>query len=434
MINKIHKSINNFFKLQQYQTTIKTEVLAGLTTYISTAYILFVNPLILSNAGMDIHSLFTATALAIVFGTTIMALFANLPIVMAPGMGSNGWFAFTVVLGLGFTWQQGLAAVFLGGIFFIIFTATKLRVYLISAFSSSLKYAIGSGIGIFIASVGLKTGGIIASTTATIITLGSPFTIPFIMTIIGVLLIAVLEYYKVIGSLLISVFILSIIGIFLGQSTYTGIISSPPSISPTFFQMDFSRILEVGFIAVAMSVFLMDFLDSTGAFMSLMTTMNKDITDSRVKKALFVDGIATPFGAILGTSTNSPFIESSSGISKGGRTGLTAIVVAVLFALSLMFSPILSLIPSWATAPILIYIGSLMFRSVMNIKWHNVCEGVPAFITIIIMPLTSSIAHGIGLGVISWIVINILAKQFSIKKHAILLIIAIGYIFILNNM
>ena len=428
------KHIYSFFHIQKYNTSIKTEFIAGLTSYISSAYILFVNPLILSNTGMDKQSIFLATALVVCFGTMLMGLFANLPIIMAPAMGSNAWFTFTVVLGMGFSWQQALAATFLGGLFFILFTVTKLRTYIINAFSDNLKYAIGTGIGLFIASLGFKIGGIVVPNSNTVMALGNPLHIPFFMTIIGLAFICILEHYKVKGSLLIGILVLSIAGLLMNESTFSGIVSAPPSLAPTFMQMDFSRIFEIAFISVCLSVFLMDFLDSTGAFMSLMNAMGSDVKDKRIKRALFVDGIATSMGGILGTSTNAPYVESSSGIKVGGRTGLTAIFIAFFFAISILFSPLLTLIPSWATAPVLIYVGSLMFRSVVNIQWKDLYEGIPAFLVIVLMPLTSSVIHGIGIGVTTWIIINIFAKRFDIKKHSILLLIAIGYLLVLSNM
>ena len=431
---KMIKHINSFFHIQKYNTSIKTEFIAGLTTYVSSAYILFVNPLILSNTGMDKQSIFLATALAVCFGTMLMGLIANLPIIMAPAMGSNAWFTFTVVLGMGFSWQQALAATFLGGLFFIFFTVTKLRALIINAFSDNIKYAIGTGIGVFVASLGFKMATIIVPSPATIMTLGNPLNIAFLMTILGLAFICILEHYKVKGSLLIAVLVLSIVGLFVGESSFSGLISSPPSLAPTFLQMDFSRIFEIAFISVVLSVFLMDFLDSTGAFMSLMNSMVSNIEDKRIKKALFIDGVATSMGACLGTATNAPYVESGSGIRAGGRTGLTAIFVAILFAISILFSPLLTLVPSWATAPVLIYVGALMFKSVVNIKWDNISESIPAFLIIVIMPLSSSIIHGIGVGILSWIIINVFTKKFNLKKHSVLLLIAIGYVVVLQNM
>ncbi len=425
------KYIYNFFHIQKYNTSIKTEFMAGLTTYVGGSFILFVNPMILSQTGMDKQAIFLATIIAICFGSILMGIFANLPILMAPGVGANVWFTFTVVLGMGFSWQQALAATFLGGLFFILFTITNLRSYLINAFTDNLKYAIGAGIGLFVSALGLKMCGIVVSSNGTIIKLGSPLSLSFIMTLLGVGLISILDNYKIKGNLLIVVFILSIVGLFFNESTFSGIVSIPPSFAPTFLQIDFSKILEISFISICLSVFLMDFLDSTGAFMSLLSSMKSDIKDNRVKRGLLVDGIATSVGAMFGTATNSPYIESSSGIKVGGRTGLTAVFVACLFAVSALFSPILTLTPSWATAPVLIYIGYSMFKSAVNIKWDNVSEGVPAFLTIIIMPLTSSIVHGIGLGVITWIIINVFNKNFRIKQHSILLFLAIVYIIVL---
>lgn len=429
MINSIYK----LFQLKKYNTTIKTEFIAGLTTFFGGAFILFVNPLILSETGMDKGSVFLATILSACIGTLLMALIANLPILIAPGIGSLVWFTFTLVLGMGFSWQQALAATFLGGLFFILFTVTKLRTYLINAFSDNLKFAIGAGIGLFVTALGLKMGGLVAPSAGTIMTLGNTLSIPFIMTLVGVVLIGVLEHYRVKGSLLIVVFILSIVGLIAKESSFSGIISTPPSLSPTFFQLDFSRLLEMTFFSACLAVFLMDFLDGTGTFMSLLNSMGSDIKDKRVKKGLLIDGIATSIGAVFGTATNAAYIESSAGIKAGGRTGLTAVFIAMFFAIAIFFSPLLTLIPSWATAPVLIYIGSLMFKSCIHIKWDDISDGIPAFLIIIIMPLTSSIVHGIGIGVTTWIIINIITRNFVIKKHGMLLFIAIGYIFILYN-
>ncbi len=426
--------LEKIFKLKYYKTNIKTEFIAGLTTFITASWILFVNPVILGKAGMDMTAIFFATIFMMAIGAALMGFYANVPIIIAPSLGGNIWFAFTIVLTLGYTWQQGLAAVLFAGILFFLFTITGLRKILINSFSKSLRLSISIGIGVFIMSLGFKMSGLIVpSGTDTILKMGDLLTLPAICTILGLVFIMFLESKNIKSSLLLSILILGVVGLLAKESNYTGIISLPDFNNSTFFNLDFTQSLTISFWCVVFSLLLLDVLDSTGSFMSVLGVMNISIKDKRIKKAMLNDGLTTAASSLFGCSPATVYIESATGIASGGKTGLTAIVFGLISLSMIFFYPILTMIPKWATSPALIYVGYLMFKSIKEIEWGDITEAFPAFITITLMPLTSSITNGIGIGVFLWLVMAIISKKFDIKKHWMLIIVFIGYFFITES-
>ncbi len=421
--------LQKIFKLQKYNTNLKTEFIAGLTTFITASWILFVNPIILGKTGMDIPAVFFATIIMLVIGASLMGFYANLPIIIGPSLSSNTWFAYTIVLILGYTWQQGLAAVLFDGILFFLFSITGLRTILINAFSKSLRVSISIGIGLFIMSIGLKISGfIVASDTDNISKMGDLLTLPVISTILGIMIILFLESKNIKFSLLASIFLLSIIGFTFKETTYTGIIALPNFSNITFLNLDFSKTFSISFWSVVFSLLLLDVLTSTGGLMSLIEIMKLPMTEKRVKKAMANDGLTTASSSLFGCSPSSVYIESATGIASGGKTGLTAIIFAIMSLSMIFFSPLLTIIPKWASSPALIYIGYLMFKSIKEIQWNDITEAFPAFITIILMPLTSSITNGIAVGIFFWLVMALFTKKFDIKKHWILLVILLSYL------
>ncbi|NLA98182.1 MAG: NCS2 family permease [Spirochaetales bacterium] len=404
--------MEKFFKLKERKTTVKTEVMAGITTFLTMAYILAVNPGILSDAGMDFSKVFAATAIASAIATLVMALLANLPFALAPGMGLNAFLAYTVVLGMGYSWQFALTAVFVEGIIFLILTAVNIREAIVNSIPANLKKAIGVGIGLFIAFIGMQNAGIIVD-GATLVSLnpgwfkGAPG-----LAMIGLLITGILLAYKVNGALLIGIAITTIIGIPFGLTKYAGGSYIPPA--PYFFPFEFSNILSIDFIVIMFTFLFVDMFDTVGTLIGCATKadmIQKDGSIPNCKEALFADAVGTTVGAILGTSTVTTFVESSAGVGEGGRTGLTALVVAVLFALSLFLEPLVGSIPSAATAPALIIVGVMMMSPVKEIEWNEMTEAIPAFLTIIFMIVAYSIADGIMFGIVSYVLLKLLTKK-----------------------
>ncbi|MDY4609051.1 MAG: NCS2 family permease [Sphaerochaetaceae bacterium] len=410
--------MEKLFKLSERNTSLKTELIAGLTTFLTMAYILIVNPLILSDAGMDMGAVFTATALSSAIATLVMAFMANLPFALAPGMGLNAFLAYTVVLGMGYSWQFALTAVFVEGIIFIILTIFNIREAIVNSIPANLKNAISVGIGLFIAFIGLQNAGIIIDGSTLVglgdITKGAP-----LVAVIGLVITGILLAYKVRGALLIGIIATTIIGIPFGVTTYAGGNYVPPSLAPTFWQFEFHNILSLDFLIVMFTFLFVDMFDTVGTLIGCATKANMIQEDGSIpncKEALFADAIGTTVGAILGTSTVTTFVESSSGVAEGGRTGLTALVVAILFLVSLFLSPLFLSIPSAATAPTLILVGLFMISPVKNINFEDYTESIPAFLCIIFMPLAYSIADGIMFGILSWIILKLCtgkAKQIT---------------------
>lgn len=404
--------MEKFFKLKERKTTVKTEVMAGITTFLTMAYILAVNPGILSDAGMDFSKVFAATAIASAIATLMMALLANLPFALAPGMGLNAFLAYTVVLGMGYSWQFALTAVFVEGIIFLILTAVNIREAIVNSIPPNIKKAIGVGIGLFIAFIGMQNAGIIVD-GATLVSLnadwfkGAPG-----LAMIGLLITGVLLAYKVNGALLIGIVITTVIGIPFGITKYSGGSYMPPA--PYFFPFEFGNILSIDFIVIMFTFLFVDMFDTVGTLIGCATKadmVQKDGSIPNCKEALFADAVGTTVGAMLGTSTVTTFVESSAGVVEGGRTGLTALVVAILFALSLFLEPLFGSIPSAATAPALIIVGVMMMSPVKEIEWNEMTEAIPAFLTIIFMIVAYSIADGIMFGIVSFVLLKLFSKK-----------------------
>jgi AGZA family xanthine/uracil permease-like MFS transporter len=413
------------FGLRQHGTDVRTECVAGLTTFLTMVYIVFVNPQILGKAGMDPGAVFVATCLAAAISTLIMALYANYPIALAPGMGLNAFFAFTLVLTYQYTWQQALAFVFLSGVLALIITATRLREYVIRSIPQNLKLAVSAGVGLFLGIIALEGSGIVVDHPATLVTLGDLTRPPAILAILGFVLILALNYRRVLGGTLIGILIVAVIGIPLGLAKFTGIVSMPPSLAPTFLQLDFSRVFEWTAIVVIFSLLFVDLFDTAGTLIGV--THRAGLLDEkgelpRMGRALIADSSATVVGSLVGTSNTTSYIESTAGVDAGGRTGLTGVVVAGLFLLAMFFSPLAGMIPAYASAAALLYVACVMTQGLAEIDWEDMTEYAPAVVTAIAMPLTYSIATGIGLGFITYALAKILAGKLSEASPAVLVL------------
>jgi AGZA family xanthine/uracil permease-like MFS transporter len=433
--------IEKCFKLKENKTTFKTELMAGLTTFMTMAYILVVNPSILSTTGMDAGALLTATCIASALGTFFMAFFANYPFVLAPGMGLNAYFAFTICAQKGYSWHVALAAVFVEGIIFIILSAINVREAIFNAIPANMKKAVSVGIGMYIAFIGLQNAGVVINNASTCVSLGDVKTVPVALALIGTIITLVLVIRKVKGALLVGILITWILGIIcqlagvyvvdVEAGVYslipTGLISAPPSIAPIAGKLSFSGISIFDFIVVIFAFLFVDLFDTLGTLIGVSTKagfLDKEGKLPRIKGALFADALATTVGAVLGTSTVTTFVESASGVSDGGRSGLTALTAGVLFLVALLFSPILTTIPSFATTPALVVVGLMMVENVRDIDFSDYTEGFPAFMTILMMVVCYSISEGLVFGVISYV----LLKLFGGKKNElnpVIVIIAI---------
>ena len=413
---------------------IKTEIVAGVTTFLSMTYILAVNPEILSAAGMDKGAVFTATALSSAIATLLLAFMAKMPFAQAPSMGLNAFFAYTLVIGMGYQWETALAAVFVEGIIFILLTAFNIREKVVDCIPASLRYAISAGIGMFIAFIGLKNAGIIDANPATFVTLGK-FTPSSILAMVGIILSGVLLIKKVKGALFYSIIICTLAGIPFGITTIPedfSLISMPKSIAPTFMKFDFAGLLSYDMLIIIFTLVFMDMFNTVGTLIGTATKANMMDSEGklpRMKEAMMADAIGTSVGAVLGTSTVSTYVESALGIAEGGRSGLTALVVGLLFVFSLFFAPIFMLIPAAATTGALVIVGVLMMESIKHIELDDISEALPAFITIMMMVLTYSIAEGIILGMLCYV----LVKFFSNKRKDIVpSMYVLGALFILK--
>ena len=405
--------LDKFFKISENGSSVKTEVIAGLTTFLTMCYIIVVNPSILSAAGMDTNAVFVATCIAAAIGSLMMGIVANYPIALAPGMGLNAYFTYTVCIGMGVSWEVALGCVFFSGILFIIFSLFKIREALINALPKSLKYAIAAGIGLFLGFIGLKSAGIVVANPVTFVTIGDLTSPEPLFAIAGFILIVALDSYRIKGSVIIGILAVTFVAILMGHATLNGIFSKPPSLAPTFLKMDLAGALNTGLISVIFVFFFVDLFDSSGTLMAVANRAGllKDDKLPRLKRALLADSVAIPVGAALGTSSTLAYVESAAGAAAGGKTGLTASVVGVLFLLCLVFSPLASSVPAFATAPALIYVAILMCRGFLEIDWNDITEAAPAFLTSIMMPLTYSIANGIAIGFISYALLKILTGR-----------------------
>ena len=405
--------LERLFKLSENKTSFRTEVLAGVTTFLTMCYIIIVNPLILSETGMDHGAVFVATCLAAAIGCLVMGLIANYPIALAPGMGLNAYFTYSVCLGMGVPWQTALAAVFISGLIFLAISFLKIREAIVNAIPMSLKFAIGGGIGLFLALVALKNSGIIVANPATLVGLGDIKQPTVLLSLLGFLMIVVMHHFRIRGAIIISILVITAISTFMGLNQFKGVVGEIPSLAPTFLQMDFEGLFTASLIGVIFVFFLVDLFDSTGTLVGVSHRAGLLVDGKlpRLKKALFADSTAIVAGAALGTSSTTPYIESASGVAAGGRTGLTAVVVACLFLACLFLAPLAQSVPGFATAPALLFVGVLMIQGITNIDWEDITEAVPAFLTIVFMPFAYSIADGIAMGFISYALIKLLTGK-----------------------
>ena len=435
----MNKFLTKAFGFDPSKHSVRTEILAGLTTFLTMAYILAVNPGIfsaLSSQGMPTASVFTATALAAIVGTLVMSLYARKPFGLAPGMGLNEFFVYTVCLGMGFTWQMALTAIFLEGIIFILLTATNVRKMIVDAIPMNLKRAIGAGIGLYIAFIGLKSAGIIVSSEATSVTLGNLGDKTVILALAGLVITSLLVILKVRGGMLLGIIATTLIGIPMGVTNYGGIISTPPSISPIFCQFEWAKIISWDMLVVVFTFLFIDMFDTIGTVVGV--SVKSGMVDEKgnvdgINRILMADSVATVAGSMFGTSTTTTYIESASGVSEGGRTGLTSFVIAACFAVALFFSPLFLAIPGAATGPVLFIVGVMMMSPVVHIDWNDFSESIPAFVTMLLMPLAYSISDGIMLGMISYVLLNALTgrcKKISVMMWVLAVLFVLRYILV----
>ena len=432
MFKSLSESVGNFFSLPK-GSSVRTEVMAGLATFLTMAYITVVNPAILSTegTGMEFGAVFTATIIAAVVGTLIMGLWAKWPVALAPGMGLNAFFAFGVVFGMGYTYQQALAAVFIAGIVFIGLSITPARKYIINSIPKSMKLGVGAGIGLFLAIIGLKNAGVVVDNPATLVGLGDISSWPVLLAGLGFAIMAIADKRGIPGAIIIGILATSIIAWIFGVSEIGGVVGSIPNPSHAF-SMDFSLIATAGFIGTAFAFLFVDFFDTAGTLTSvanLTGKVNKKGEVEGIDRALLADSVATSVGALAGTSNTTSYIESGAGIKEGGKTGLTAVTVAVLFALCLFFAPLAQSIPAFATAPALVFIATYFLRNLKDIEWDDVSEYAPAVLAAIIMPLTFSIAYGIALGFIAYVIIKAVSGKHADLNGGSLAIAAVSVLY-----
>ena len=426
--------LDKFFKITERHSTIRTEIIAGITTFISMAYVLMVNPSILANAGMDQSSVFVATAISAVIATVLMGIWANIPVALAPGMGINVFFAYTVVLVSGHSWQLALTAVFISGLLFIALSLTSFREAVFNCIPMNLKYAISAGVGLFIAFIGFQLSGIVVNNDETLVTMGDLTTPGALLTIIGLALTSILLVNKVRGALLIGILITTAIGIPMGITNLDALETTSlfiiPSVAPTFWKFDFQNIMTLDMLLIVFTFFLINLFDTMGTLVGVTTKaglLNEKGELPQAKTAFLVDAIGTCVGAVFGTSTVTSYVESSSGIAAGGKTGLTSLVTALFFFLALFFAPLFLIIPSQATAPALILVGLFMISIIVKVDFEDYVTGIPAFLIIIGMPLTYSISSSIGWGLISYVFLMIFTGKAK-QLHPIIYILSLMFV------
>lgn len=408
--------LEKLFHLKQHNTSAQTEIVAGITTFLAMAYIVFVNPNILGTTGMDKGAVIVATCLAAALGCFIMAFWANWPVGMAPGMGLNAFFAFTVVGAMGWTWQAALGAVFVSGCIFILLTVTGVRRWIVESIPASLQSAIPAGIGLFLALIALQSASIVVKNDATLVGLGNLHDPKVLMAILGFLIIASLDFLKVKGAILIGILSVTAMSMALGLSSFQGVVSTPPSIAPTFMELDIMSAIHKGFFNVVLVFVLVEVFDATGTLTGLAkraNLLNANDNHKGMNRALFSDSVSIFGGSLLGTSSTTAYIESMAGVQAGGRTGLTALVVGVLFLLALFFSPLIGAVPAYATAPALIYVAGLMLSELSHIEWSDITEAAPAALTALVMPFTYSIANGLAFGFISYTTLKLVTGRYK---------------------
>ncbi len=429
--------LKKLFGFDERVTTVRTEILAGVTTFLTMSYILAVNPVMFSQLeGMTAGAVFTATVLAAIVGSLAMAVWGKLPFGLAPGMGLNAFFVYTVCMGMGYSWQFALTAVFIEGLIFILLTLTNLREAIVNAIPDSMKNAIGAGIGLFIAFIGLQNAGIIINNDSTLVSLGDITSGASLLAMIGLLITGLLTVKNVRGGLLIGLLATTVIGIPMGLTDYNGVMSMPHSLSDIAFKFEWENIFTLDMVVVVFTLIFIDMFDTIGTLVGVCTKANMIGPDGRiprVKQAFMADAIATTLGACLGTSTTTTYVESASGVAQGGRSGLTAFAVTCCFAISLFFSPLFLAIPSAATAPVLIIVGLFMLSPIKNIALEDYAESVPAFVTIIMMPMAYSISDGILIGMITYVLLNMLCgnfKRITPTMYVLAVLFILKYIFI----
>ena len=420
--------LEKLFKLSEHNTSVRTELLAGVTTFLTMAYIIFVNPGILSQTGMDHGAVFVATCLAAAFGCFIMGLYANYPVAQAPGMGLNAFFTFGVVMGMGYTWQVALGAVFLSGVAFLFLSMFKVREWIVNSIPNSLRIGIGAGIGLFLGLIALKNAGIVVSNPATIVGLGDVTALPSALAVLGFFLIIAMSHRQIKGAVLYAILIITALGLALGDVKFGGVFSMPPSLAPTFMQLDLtsgfttpSGAFNVAMLSVVFAFLFVILFDTSGTLIAVADKagmLDKQGRLPRLGKALMSDAVSTVAGSLLGTSSTTSYIESASGVAVGGRTGLTAVTVGALFLLALFLSPLAGMVPAYATAGALFYVAILMMSSLAKVDWDDLTEAAPVAVVTLMMPLSFSIAHGIELGFVSYAAIKLLSgrhKEVSIS-------------------
>ena len=422
--------LERFFKLKEHGTNVRTEIFAGLTTFLTMAYIIFVNPSILAAAGMPHDAVFVATCLIAALGTGIMALYANYPIALAPGMGLNAYFAFVVVGAMGYSWQTALGAVFISGCLFLAITLFGLRELIVRGIPQSIRTSIVVGIGLFLALIALKSAGIVAASPDTLVTLGDLHNPHAVLAVIGFLLIVVLDRFKVPGAILIGIVAVTVLSFFFGGNKFGGVFAPPPSIAPTFMQLDIKGAFQAGVLNVVLVFFLVELFDATGTLMGVAKRAGLLVPGrmERFNKALLADSAAIFAGSMLGTSSTTAYVESAAGVQAGGRTGLTALTVAVLFLACLFISPLAGVVPAYATAPALLFVACLMLRELTELDWDEPTEVIPAVITALMMPFTYNIANGLAFGFISYAALKLFTGKVR-EVHWMTWIIAAVFLF-----
>lgn len=406
--------LDQYFKISARGSSLKREVLAGLTTFMAMSYVLFVNPSLLAQAGMDHGAVFVATCLAAALGCLLMGLLANLPIALAPGMGLNAFFTYVIVIEQGYSWQTALAAVFFSGCLFLLLSIFKVREWIINSIPLPMKMGIAAGIGMFLALIALKTANIIVASPATLVTLGDLHSPQVLLALAGFFVIFALAHRGWHSAVLLSILVVTVASALLGYVQFAGILATPPSLTPTFMQLNFTEAFTLSIIPVVLTLLFLDLFDTSGTLVAVTQKaglMQKDGSVPDLSKALIADSAASITGAMLGTSTTTSYVESTSGVSAGGRTGLTAVVTAGLFLAALWFSPLAAMVPSYATAGALLYVATLMLTSLQHVEWDDVLQAVPVAVVLIMMPLTFSIADGIGMGFISYALLCLLTGQ-----------------------
>ena len=428
--------LERIFKLRQHGSSVKVELIAGLTTFVTMAYIIFVNPNVMAAAGLDHGAAFVATCLGAALGCLLMGFYANWPVGLAPGMGLNAFFTYTVVGEMGYTWQVALGAVFLSGILFMIMSLSRIREWLLNSIPMSLRFAMGAGVGLFLGLIGLKTAGIVVDSPATLVTMGSFGEPSALLAAICFLLIAVLSHRNVFGAILLSMLVVTGIGWSMGLVEYSGVVSLPPSLAPTWLAMDIAGALNVGMISVVLAFLFVNMFDTAGTLMGVAHRANLVDENGKIEnlsKSLKADSTSSVLGSFVGCPPVTSYVESASGVAAGGRTGLTAVTVGLLFLLATFFAPLAGMIPAYATAGALIYVAMLMMSGMAHIDWKDITDTIPAIITVVMMPLTFSIANGIALGFVTYATLKLLTgqrKKVSVSLYVLCVIFIAKFAFL----